>query len=41
MSDMTDVWWQSLTNEILSFDQKVARLQRFFAENGEALYPRK
>lgn len=41
MSDMTDTWWQSLTNEILSFDQKVARLQRFFAENGEALYPRK
>lgn len=40
MSDTTDAWWQSVSGESLSQDDRVARLQHFFAENGEALYPR-
>jgi dihydroorotase len=40
MSDTTSTWWQSVSGEMLSDDEKIARLQRFFCENGEALYPR-
>lgn len=40
MSDTTHAWWQSVSGETLSQDEKIARLQNFFAENGEALYPR-
>ncbi len=38
MSDTTLRWWDSLTWEKLSEDEMIARLQRFFAENGEAIY---
>ena len=38
---MTDRWWQSVSAESLSEEEKLARLQRFFADNGEVLYPRK
>ena len=40
MSDTTHTWWQSVSGETLSQDEKVARLEHFFAENGEVLYPR-
>ena len=40
MSDTTHAWWQSVSGETLSQDEKVARLEHFFAENGEVLYPR-
>ena len=38
MSDTTVRWWDSLTWEKLSEDEMIARLQRFFADNGEAIY---
>lgn len=38
LSDATDAWWQSVSDEMLSLDEKVNRLQRFFADNGEGIY---
>ncbi len=38
MSDVTASWWKSLSGEILSEDEMIARLQRFFTDNGEAIY---
>jgi dihydroorotase len=38
MSEKTDTWWKSLSGQHLSFDEKVERLQHFFADNGEHLY---
>jgi dihydroorotase len=38
MSETTASWWQSVSGEVLTHDDKVARLQRFFADNGEAVY---
>lgn len=38
MSETTASWWQSVSGETVSQDEKIARLQRFFADNGEAVY---
>lgn len=38
MSDMTHAWWRDTNGEILDEGKKIERLQKFFAENGEALY---
>ena len=40
MSSTTDAWWQNQSGESLTDDEKIERLQRFFAKNGEVLYPR-
>lgn len=37
-SDMTDSWWQNVSGERLDQEEKLARLQRFFSDNGENLY---
>lgn len=38
MSDATSTWWQSISGEIITEEEKVVRLQRFFADNGHTLY---
>jgi dihydroorotase len=38
MSSATASWWQDLSGETLSTGQKIERLQRFFADNGEDVY---
>jgi dihydroorotase len=38
MSSATASWWQYLSGETLTTEQKIERLQRFFADNGEAIY---
>lgn len=38
MSDMTATWWEHISGEILSLEEKLARLQNFFADNGEVIY---
>ena len=40
MSGTTDAWWRDMSEETLDEGEKIGRLQRFFAENGEALYGR-
>ncbi len=38
MSDTTDAWWKNISGETLSQEEKISRLQRFFADNGEVVY---
>lgn len=38
MSDQTHTWWKSESGEDISLEEKLERLQRFFADNGEAIY---
>lgn len=38
MSETTERWWKSETDKEVSGDEKVARIQRFFADNGEKVY---
>jgi dihydroorotase len=38
MSTSTESWWLSVSGETISPDEKRARLQRFFADNGESIY---
>ncbi len=40
MSETTSTWWGSLLGETLDESEKISRLQRFFADNGESLYGR-
>lgn len=40
MSEMTHSWWENISKKNLSDTEKIARLQQFFADNGEALYGR-
>jgi len=38
MDDMTDAWWKNISGESISQEEKIRRLQKFFADNGEAIY---
>ncbi len=38
MSDATNTWWYAESGETLSEEEKIKRLQSFFADNGEAVY---
>ena len=38
MRDTTDRWWKETSAEILSEEDKIARLDRFLGANGASLY---
>lgn len=38
MNDEVGKWWKNETGEEVSWDEKVQRIQRFFADNGEKVY---